>query len=164
MRATFAAILLTGVASIGVFRNGRAQEPTKCGSARVQYAAFDNGYASRFQIKPSPGLDTQLSAKDKVFSTQHTRWLIEVLPDTMKPGPWTTRVYVGGTDSAPEVELRFIDETNGGVSAHWLNEKLIFGEAWWGRIGATDFIFDVEQNKFVYREMAHFGELIRPCQ
>jgi hypothetical protein len=41
---------------------------------------------------------------------------------------------------------------------------LIFGEVWWGRIYATDFIFDVEQNKFVYREMAHFGELIQPCQ
>jgi hypothetical protein len=82
----------------------------------------------------------------------------------MKPGPWTTRVYVGRTDSAPEVELRFIDETNGGVSAHWLNEKLIFGEVWWGRIYATDFMFDVEQNKFVYREMAHLGELMQPCQ
>jgi hypothetical protein len=164
MRATVAWMLLTGVASIGVFRNGRAQEHTRCDSARVQYAPFDDSYSSRFQIKPSPGLDTQLSAKNKVFSTQHTRWLIEVSPDTMKPGPWTTRVYVGRTDSAPDVELRFVGETNGGVGARWLNEKLIFGEAWWGRIGATDFIFDVEQSKFVYREMAHFGELIQPCQ
>jgi len=45
-----------------------------------------------------------------------------------------------------------------------LNEKLIFGEVWWGRIYATDFIFDVEQRKFSYREMAHFGELMEPCR
>jgi hypothetical protein len=125
---------------------------------------FDDSYSSRFQIKSLPGMNTRLSTKDKVFSTQHTHWLIEALPDTVKPGPWTTRVYVGTGDSAPDAELRFIDETNGAVSARWLNEKLIFGEVWWGRIYATDFIFDVEQNKFVYREMAHFGELIQPCQ
>jgi hypothetical protein len=164
MRITVAWILLTGVASIGAFQTGQAQEPTKCGSARVHYAHFDNTYASRFQIKPSPALITQPPTENRVFSTQHTRWLVEVSPDTMKAGPWTTRVYVGTRDSAPGVELRFIDETNGAVSARWLNEKLIFGQVWWGRVYATDFIFDVEQNKFVYREMAHFGELIQPCQ
>jgi hypothetical protein len=164
MRSTVAWIFLIGVASIGVFRHGRAQEPTKCGSARVQYTPFDESYSSRFQIKAPTAMDTRLSRKHKIFSTQHTHWLIEALPDTMKAGPWTTRVYVGTRDSAPAVELRFIDETNGAVGARWLNEKLIFGQVWWGRIYATDFIFDVEQDKFVYREMAHFGELIQPCQ
>ena len=163
MRATVACILLAALASINTFRHGRAQEPSKCGSTRVHYAAFDDSYSSRFQIK-SPRLDVQLPTKDKIFSTQHTHWLIEALPDTMKSGPWTTRVYIGAKESAPEVELRFIDEANGGVSARWLNEKLIFGEVWWGRIYATDFIFDIEQQKYIYREMAHFGELTEPCR
>jgi hypothetical protein len=44
-----------------------------------------------------------------------------------------------------------------------LNEKLIYGSVWWGRIVATDFIFDVQGNKFIYREMASYGELIQPC-
>lgn len=164
MRSTVAWILLAGLASISLFRNVRALERSKCGSAKVRYAPFDEGFSGKFQIRSSPGPDAQISSKDKIFSTQHTRWLIEALPDTMKPGPWTTRVYVGAGGSAPDVELRLIDETKGGVSARWLNEKLIFGEVWWGRIYATDFIFDVEQQKYVYREMAHFGELMEPCQ
>lgn len=34
----------------------------------------------------------------------------------------------------------------------WVNEKLIFMRPWWGRIAATDLIFDVEAEKFVWSE------------
>jgi hypothetical protein len=54
----------------------------------------------------------------------------------------------------PDLELTFVDESNGGVKVEWLNEKLLFGQVWWGRIYSTDFILDVEQGKFIYREMA----------
>jgi len=46
----------------------------------------------------------------------------------MKPGPWTARVYTGAREPGPDVELRFVDEENGGVDVRWFNEKLIFGE------------------------------------
>ncbi len=141
-----------------------ARELPKCGTARVQYTPFDDSYSGRIQINSPASSDTQLSAGEKVLSPQQTRWLTQVLPDTTKPGPWTTRVYLGIGKSSPDVELRFVNEANGGVDVHWLNDKLIFGEVWWGRIYATDFIFDLEQRKFTYREMAHFGELIEPCR
>ena len=147
MRAGLLFILMTTAASICTFS-------TRHSTIAIQ-AEFRN---------PPSSSDTQLSTSEKVFSSQHTRWLIQALPNTMKPEPWTTRVYMGASESGPDVELRFVDEANGGVSVRWLNEKLIFGEVWWGRIYATDFIFDVEQRKFIYREMAHFGELMEPCR
>ncbi len=34
----------------------------------------------------------------------------------------------------------------------WINEKLIFITVWWGRIAATDIIYDVEKEKVIYLE------------
>lgn len=34
----------------------------------------------------------------------------------------------------------------------WINEKLLFMRPWWGRIAATDLIYDVEAEKIVYSE------------
>ena len=164
MRTGLTCILTITLALMSASDGPAVQQLPKCGGARVQYTPFDESYSGRIHIKASIASDIRPSSEKKVFSTQHTRWLVEVVPDTMKPGPWTTRVYVGADDSDPNVELSFVDESNGGVDARWLNEKLIFGEVWWGRIYATDFIFDVEQRKFSYREMAHFGELMEPCR
>ena len=164
MRAILVCILLAALALTGSSRRALVQEFPKCGSAKAQYAPFDNSYSPRIQISSLPKPFTELSRSEKVFSPQHARWLSRILPDTLKPGPWTTRIFMGAGESGPDVELRFVDEENGGVDARWLNEKLIFGEVWWGRIYATDFIFDVEQRKFIYREMAHFGELTEPCR
>ena len=41
----------------------------------------------------------------------------------------------------------------------WVNEKLIFIRVWWGRIMATDFVYDVEQEKLVYTETVVDGYL-----
>ena len=140
-----------------------AQEISKRSELRVQYSAFDKSYESRMVVRFPPGSSSELPTGKKDRSPQGTRWQIAVLPDTMKPGPWTTHVYLG-SGANPEIELVFVDETNGGVGIKWLNEKLLYGQVWWGRIHSTDFIFDVEQRKFVYREMAHYRELIEPCK
>ena len=164
MRASLTFIVLTTLAAMGSLRGAAVQELPKCGAARVEYTPFDDSYSGRIQVSTPTHSGTQPSTGEKVFSNQRTRWLTVASPDMMKPGPWNTSVYVGEVESIHDVELRFVDEGSGGVSVNWLNEKLIFGEVWWGRIEATDFIFDVEQRKFVYREMAQFGELIQPCR
>jgi hypothetical protein len=40
---------------------------------------------------------------------------------------------------------------------HWINEKLIFMRPWWGRIVATDIIYDVEQQRVIYAETLRDG-------
>lgn len=39
-----------------------------------------------------------------------------------------------------------------GIKEKWVNEKLLFLQPWWGRIAATDIIYDVENEKIVYIE------------
>ena len=34
----------------------------------------------------------------------------------------------------------------------WINEKLLFMRPWWGRIAATDLIYDAEAEKIIYAE------------
>lgn len=48
-------------------------------------------------------------------------------------------------------ELRWI------ADARWINEKLIFWRVWWGRIAASDMIYDVEAEKFIYTESVTDG-------
>jgi len=62
------------------------------------------------------------------------------------------------------LQLSFQDHASGGSSVQWLNEKLLFSRVWWGRIYSTDFILNVEKEQFIYREMAHYGEMIEPCR
>jgi hypothetical protein len=45
-----------------------------------------------------------------------------------------------------------------GVSdVRWVNEKLLIMRPWWGKAGATDLIFDVEHEKFIYAESVTDG-------
>ena len=41
----------------------------------------------------------------------------------------------------------------------WINEKLLFMRPWWGRIAATDLIYDVEAEKVIYSEYVTDGYL-----
>lgn len=52
-------------------------------------------------------------------------------------------------------------ELFGLAEIRWVNEKLIFMRPWWGRIAATDLIFDVEAEKFVWAESLVDGYLAR---
>jgi hypothetical protein len=126
------------------------------------YSAFDQDYSKRILLRSVTDSEDPPPSVRKVYSPERNRWQAEVESDTTKPGPWNTSIYFG-TDSNEEVwKLTFIDEH--GADAHWLNEKLVFGQVWWGRTLATDFVLDVEQHKFIYREMAEYGVMAEPCQ
>lgn len=43
----------------------------------------------------------------------------------------------------------------------WINEKLLFMRPWWGRIAATDIIYDVENEQVVYAESVTDGSIAR---
>ena len=56
------------------------------------------------------------------------------------------------------VDIRFID-LFGLSDVRWLNEKLILMRPWWGRMAATDIVFDVEREKVIYTESVTDGTL-----
>ena len=146
-----------------VFSFSQKPKYAECRGIHVTYEPFDQRFATRIAVQPSP--DNAVGKGEKQFSPQHSRFLIVRSPDFSMPGPWATEIRILNVegDEAPLV-LTFTDHADGGVDIHWVNEKLIYGSVWWGRIVSTDFIFDVDSQKFVYREMANYGELIEPCR
>lgn len=56
------------------------------------------------------------------------------------------------------VDIDFV-EVFGVGDVRWLSEKLVFMRAWWGRLAATDLIYDVERERFVYDEALTDGSL-----
>lgn len=61
-------------------------------------------------------------------STQGTRTYFLKSPNFFKTDvPWDTEVYVFGNRAKPlNLRISFHDHGNGGVTAKWLNEKLLF--------------------------------------
>jgi hypothetical protein len=53
------------------------------------------------------------------------------------------------------VRISFADSI--GLDVQWINERLLYMRAMWGRVAATDMIFDVEKEKFIHTESYHFG-------
>ncbi|UCG46290.1 MAG: hypothetical protein JSU94_12370 [Phycisphaerales bacterium] len=43
--------------------------------------------------------------------------------------------------------------------ARWINEKLVYVRAWLGRVLAVDLIVDVEEERILYKEMSHWGQI-----
>ena len=138
--------------------------PPKCGEARVQYTPFDEDYSQKIMLREVPHSGPSEPAATKVFSPQHTVWMSPNLPDYSRHGPWNTTVTIATSDGSKVLQIAFQDHANGGVSVQWLNENLLFGRVWWGRIYSTDFILDVEKEQFIYKQMAHYGEMIEPCR
>lgn len=85
-------------------------------------------------------------------------------PDTSKPGPWSTTLYVRGNIARPVAfSMTIRDHTNGGVRARWLNEQLLFVQFWRGRIASADLILDVDSKRFVHQAAADYSILSEPC-
>lgn len=52
-----------------------------------------------------------------------------------------------------------ITKLHGISEIKWISEKLIFMRLWWGRVAATDIIFDVEKEKVIYSERIRDGAI-----
>jgi hypothetical protein len=140
------------------------QELRSCSAAKFEYSAFDGQYSGRILLQSVPLSEISVQNGAKVYSEQHTMWQISVGPDYMKAGPWSTTIYIGSDVGSEVLKLSFLVHANGGAEIRWLNEKLVFGKVWWGRVYSTDFVLDVQKREFLYKEMAHYGELVEPCR
>lgn len=48
------------------------------------------------------------------------------------------------------------------VDAKWMNERLLYIQAWWGRMVASEMVFDVLDGRFLYRKLANYGFMADP--
>jgi hypothetical protein len=111
------------------------------------------------------------SAADRIARFSRTnspwgsRWVACAPADTMRPGPWTTRLYVvDATDRCQCIEIEARDHASYGVTCEWLNDKALFVRCWWGRIVSTDFVLDTQTARPVYIQDADYSRVTLPAE
>jgi len=135
---------------------------------RVIYSSPDPNRMAKIAVIRVSSDSRELAALHKlpkVDSPQRTRWMVIQGADFTHPGTWSTTVYVFGNRANPgTLKIEFRDHANGGVHEHWINEKLVALDVWWGRILSTALVLDVESGKWLYAEEADYSEMIQPCE
>jgi hypothetical protein len=161
---TFLMLFLPSLSSAPTLSQESHPSLPKCGEGRVQYTPFDENYSQRIILREERNSGPSEPDGNKEYSTQRTAWVSPSSPEYSRPGPWNTTVTIATPAGSKVLQFAFQDHANGGASVQWLSEKLLFGRVWWGRVYSTDFILDVEKEQFIYKQMAHYGELIEPCR
>lgn len=142
-----------------------SQTLTACGTQTVNYRAAPREIEKKIQPTRSVAIAVVPTSGKRVASPQGTRWFVEVDPDYMSvKEPWKTTLYIGSAGDDKTVLLATFTDHGNTFSAHWINEKLLFVQVWWGRIASSDLILDVSQGKYIYNEFANYGELVEPCR
>lgn len=141
----------------------RAQSLPACNAAQVTYEAAPRDIEDRIKVEKVARNSNPPATGTRVNSIQGTRWLVEVDPNYMRTGPWTTTLYVGDSDTSRAYLIASFKDHGNTFSAHWINEELLFVQIWWGRIASSDLILDVTSGRFIYDRLANYGQTVEPC-
>lgn len=141
----------------------KAQSLPACNAAQVTYEAAPRDIEDRIQVVKVGRRSDPPATGTRINSIQGMRWLVEVDPDYMKRGPWTTTLYVGDSDNRRAYLIASFKDHGNTFSAHWINEDLLFLQVWWGRIASSDLILDVTSGRFIYDKLANYGQTAEPC-
>lgn len=125
--------------------------------------------AGHISIKPLPQRPRRLQDEsDPEFvpeSPQGTAAFNRVVTiDTTKPGPRSNVIEVFTTKGSPVAWQIEAGDLRDNLRLKWLNDDLLFVQAWWGRIVSTDLIFELGSGRFIYAKEANYGMLIQPCE
>ena len=105
----------------------------------------------------------RIATLSRTNSPWGSRWVACEPADTMRDGPWTTRLYIfDATDHHECLVIEARDHASYGVSYDWLNDRELFVRCWWGRILSTDFVLDTETSRLIYIQDADYLRLILP--
>jgi hypothetical protein len=129
--------------------------PDKWKEPRIYQSAFDPQYESRIRFGEAPSRELP----DQFRSPNGAYWLALDQPDTTRPGPWNTTLCLF-TERDTLQTLTFLDHATYGVTAAWINEKLVTVRVWWGRELGTDLILDAETRAVIWREMFRYGQSV----
>ena len=121
------------------------------------YADGDGGFNVGVSTKrptdlpPATGVPTESAFGTATFTTHHFG------PTTNSRGKTVVAVNLR---NGSNTYLSF-DATKS-LDVKWLNERLIYIEAWWGRLGASELVFDALEGRFLYRKIATYGLMAGP--
>ena len=160
-----AVIVLGSLCSIGALQKNASGECPELD--RVEYSELTQTVLQEhvsLALLTDADLDQAVLGLEAQRSLHGTAAFFLREPDTSKPGPWSTTLYVRGNLARPlAFSMTLRDHASGGVRARWLNEKLLFVQFWRGHIAGADLILDVDSRRFVHQAAANYGILIQPC-
>ena len=164
-RIRTAVIVLGSLCSIGALQKIASGECPELD--RVEYSELPSTVIQEhisLVLLTGADLDQAVVGLEAQRSLHGTAAIFVREPDTSKPGPWSTTLYVRGNLARPlAFSIMIRDHASGGVRARWLNEKLLFVQFWRGRIASVDLILDVDSRRFVHQAAANYAVLAEPC-
>ena len=158
------------VAAIGTLLTSCASDVAHTPSVLplVSYSSPSRASLERLTIRRI-ALDDSAAARIATFSRTNSpwdsRWIACEPADTMRPGPWTRRLYIfDATDRRHCIEVEARDHASYGVTYEWLNDRALFVRCWWGRIVSTDFVLDTKTVRPVYIQDADYSRVTLPSE
>ncbi len=133
--------------------------PDKWEKPRTFHADFDKDFENRIKISHINLSENVANIEEAIknYSRNDAYWFVVNLPDTMKPCPWLAQLIVfNERDYFIKIELKDYHATYT-PTTKWINEKLLYVQLWWGRVLGTYFIFDVEKEEIIIKEMVWDG-------
>jgi hypothetical protein len=128
--------------------------PDKWEEPRIFHTPFDKQWANRIGIERIPTIEV---GSEKTISPNKAYWFYVQEPDTSKPAPYELIVDIYN-ERDYLLRLKISDVYGNFIAdAKWINEKLIYAEAWWGRVLGVNLLFDVESEQIIYKENVHDG-------
>lgn len=143
--------------------------PDKWKEPRLWHSPFEKTFEERISVSR---VKISSDFKRKVFSPNKAYWYA-VNPDHPSDACQSSegsrcQFHV----SAPDVPIHVFNERdylirillkdhypNFVLTVYWINEHLLYIEVWWGRIVGSCFIFDVEKESIIHKEMVYDGNL-----
>lgn len=134
--------------------------PDKWKEPRIFHSEFESNYEKRIVISHKKLDENSLekSEKGRVYSPNKVYWFIFNSPDTMKEGQWSAQINIFNERNYI-IEIKLIDyAATYNPRVEWINEKLLYIDFLWGRVLGTYFIYDVEKENIVIKEMTNDGD------
>ncbi|MBN1974807.1 MAG: hypothetical protein JW787_14295 [Sedimentisphaerales bacterium] len=128
-------------------------EPDKWEEPRIFQTPFDDHWADRISIKQIPMKESQ---SDKVLSSNKAYWFSVIEPNSISSAIRDAQINIyNERDYILCINLLQLNHYQ--ITTNWVNEKIVYIRAWWGRVLGFDLLFDVEKEMFIYKENVNDG-------
>ncbi len=127
--------------------------PDRWEEPRIFQTPFDDHWADRINIEKIPLKEIQ---NDKVFSPNKAYWFSVIEPNSISSAIRDAQINIYN-ERDYLLCIKLLELNHYQITTNWVNEKIIYIRAWWGRVLGVNLIFDVESEKIIYKENVNDG-------
>ena len=127
--------------------------PDKWEEPRIFQTPFDEQWADKISIKK---VSLQNIEAEKIFSPNKAYWFSVIEPNSISSAIRDAQINIY-TERDYMISLQLLEINHYQIRTNWINEKIVYVRAWWGRVLGFDLLFDVESEKIIYKENVNDG-------